>query len=404
MRELLLSSARAIAASRWSYPVLGALLVCTSGLDAALLHRPPSAAAIVVALAAGASVGLSGWYPLASVSLLAPLLAAGGLDGVIDAAPAVSFLPPAIVAYACAVRLSIRMAIAAAFALIASFEVATVISTGTWVPDIYTVLAPWFVGRAIGGRRRMVSELGLRTSELEREREAFAQLAVRRERARIARELHDIVSHNMAVMVVQAGAGRLAARGDPRAAAETFQRIRTAGRAALAEMDQLVDVLGLHSGGPDARTLGTVADLVEQAQAAGLDVTAQLSVRKSRLPAEVEHAAYRAIQEGLTNVLKHAPGSRVELLVQADDQELEIEVRNHSPAATGARLADTGSRLGLEGIQHRLGAHGGEIWAGPLDDGGWQFRARLRVDRSRGESAGIHRKVDAKIARGVDDP
>ncbi|HWF49985.1 MAG TPA: histidine kinase [Solirubrobacteraceae bacterium] len=403
MRDRLIASTRTVAASRWSYPVLGVLMLCASGLDAALLRRPPSAASVLLALGAAASVGLCGWRPLVSASVLAAVLVAIGLGNESDAAPAVSFLAPAIVAYACAVHTGARVAVLAAVALIASFEVATVITSDTWVPDVYIVLAPWFVGRAIGGRRRLVSELEQRTKELEHERRAFALLAVRRERARIARELHDIVSHNMAVMVVQAGAGRLAAGGDARAAAETFQRIRTAGRAALAEMDQLVDVLGLHPGAPDARTLASVADLVDQARAAGLDVTAELSLRQSALPAEIEHAAYRAIQEGLTNVLKHAPGSQVKLRVDARDDELEIEVRNHNPAATGTHLADTGSRLGLAGIEQRLGAHGGEVWAGPLEDGGWRFLARLSVETSRSEIGLVHRKADAKIAPGVDD-
>jgi signal transduction histidine kinase len=195
---------------------------------------------------------------------------------------------------------------------------------GSWVPEIFLTVGPWVAGRIVRSRQAMISELEQSTDALERQREAFARLAVRRERARIARELHDIVSHNMAVMVIQAGAGRVASAGDPAAAIQRFRQIRAAGQAVLAEMDQLVDVLGLHGDSGNPSTLGGVSKLVGQARAAGLDVTAEVLITDSFVPPEVEHAAYRAIQEGLTNVLKHAPGSHVELRLSTHGGELEI--------------------------------------------------------------------------------
>jgi signal transduction histidine kinase len=143
-------------------------------------------------------------------------------------------------------------------------------------------------------------------------------------------------------------------------------------------MDQLVDVLGLHASGSLAgNTLAGVADLVVQARAAGLDITAELLVKDSGVPVEVEQAAYRAIQEGLTNVLKHAPASHVQLRLEAREQQLEIEVRNSGTLGADPGLAPTGSGLGLTGMNERIRARGGELSAGPLPHGGWRFHVRL---------------------------
>jgi signal transduction histidine kinase len=377
MPERLTRTGRAAVDSRRWYPTLGALLACASLIDAAGLHHAPSALPIVLAVGACVAVGCCGRFPVAAPVTVAGLYAAQVLPGVTDAAPDVSFLAPAIAAYAVAARARGPTAAAVLVTLTASLEIAW-LPSGTWVPELYVTLGPWMVGAIVRSRRRIVAELEQRTVELEREREAFARLAAQRERARIARELHDIVSHNMAVMVVQAGAGRIAPPEDPEHVADVFRRIRAAGGAALAEMDQLVDVLGLHTGGSlEAGTLAGVADLIAQARSAGLDIAAQLSVKDSSVPAEVQQAAYRAIQEGLTNVLKHAPASRVELRLEAREHELEIEVRNSGTPDQDAGLAGTGSGLGLSGMHERIQARGGEVSAGPLPHGGWRFSVRL---------------------------
>jgi signal transduction histidine kinase len=251
-------------------------------------------------------------------------------------------------------------------------------ASGAWVPELFVSLAPWAVGSIVRSRQRIVAQLEQRTVELEGEREAFARLAAQRERARIARELHDIISHNMAVMVVQAGAGRIAPPEAPDQVADVFRRIRAAGSAVLVEMDQLVDVLGLHAPGPAAgHALAGVADLIAQARSAGLDISAELSVKDSEVPVEVEQAVYRAIQEGLTNVLKHAPASHVQLRLHTREQQLELEVHNTGSLGNSAGLVATGSGLGLAGMSERISARGGELCAGPLPQGGWRFTVRL---------------------------
>jgi signal transduction histidine kinase len=377
MRERLARTARSAGASRWWYPVVGALLACATVSDAALLRRPPSALSTLLAVATCVATGFGGRFPVAAPLAIAALYAGHALPGLTDAAPNVSYLAPALAAYVVAANAGRSISAATLVMLIGALEVAN-IPSGAWVPELFVPVGPWVVGAIVRSRQQIVAELEQRAVELEGEREAFARLAARRERARIARELHDIISHNMAVMVVQAGAGRIAPPKDPEQVAEVFRRIRAAGGAVLAEMDQLVDVLGLHAGAPIAgATLAGVAELVAQARSAGLDITASLSVMDSSVPVEVEKAAYRAIQEGLTNVLKHAPGSHVHLKLEAHDQQLEIEVRNSGAPGEAAGLAATGSGLGLVGMTERIQARGGELSAGPLPDGGWHFYVRL---------------------------
>ncbi len=380
MPEPLTRTGRAAVGSRWFYPALGALLTGASLLDAALLRHRPSTPSILLVVAVGVAVGLCRRFPFVAPLTLAALYAALGRDGLTDAAPGVSVFPPAIAAYAVAAHARRPVAVATLVIITASLELA-VIPSGAWVPELFIPLGPWVVGAIVHSRRQIVAQLGQRTAELEREKEVFARLAAQRERARIARELHDIVSHNMAVMVVQAGAGRIAPPEDPEQVANIFRRIRAAGDAALVEMDQLVDVLGLHARGSLATgTLAGVADLVAQACSAGLDVTVELSVKDGGVPLEVEQAAYRAIQEGLTNVLKHAPASHVRLRLETREQQLEIEVRNSGARGEGTGLAETGSGLGLAGLSERIRARGGELSAGPLPQGGWGFTVRLPAD------------------------
>ncbi len=373
-----MSSARAAAGSRWCYPALGALLACASLIDAGLLHHPPSAASILLAVAVCVAVGFCGPAPVAAPLTIAVLYAGLSLPGLADAAPDVSYVSPAIGAYVVAARASRPVAVAVLVIITVSLELA-MIASGAWVPELFVSLAPWMVGAIVRSRRQIVAQLERRTIELEGERETFARLAAQRERARIARELHDIISHNMAVMVVQAGAGRIAPPEDPDEVADIFRRIGAAGSAALVEMDQLVDVLGLHAarGSAPGNTLAGVADLVAQARAAGLDITAELSVKDSEVPVEVEQAAYRAIQEGLTNVLKHAPASHVLLRLKAREQQLEIDVHNTGSPGNSTGLAATGSGLGLVGMQERIRGRGGDLSAGPLPNGGWHFHVRL---------------------------
>jgi signal transduction histidine kinase len=248
-----------------------------------------------------------------------------------------------------------------------------VATADTPVPMILVTVGPWAAGRIVRSRRRLVGALADRTRQLQHEQDAFARLAVRRERARIAGDLHDIVAHHLAVMVIHAGAGRVAPPGQP--GDERLDSIREAGDQALAEMTRLVTMLQ-SDGEDDVPGHGRLELLVAQARATGIDLRASPLPDDLQLPAEVEEGAYRLVQEGLTNAMKHAPGAEVRLSLCVRAGELDVELRDSGATAPSA-LARTGAGLGLAGMRERIEALGGSLDAGPANDGGWSLHARL---------------------------
>lgn len=251
--------------------------------------------------------------------------------------------------------------------------VALLIPGDSPVPFVLATVGPWAAGYIVRSRQELIGALGVRTRELEAEQDAFARLAVRRERARIAHELHDIVAHHLAVMVIHAGAGRMAS-AEPGADGERLDSIRQAGDQALAEMTRLVAMLQSDADDvPPER--GRLRLLLDQARATGLDVSAT-PLPDVRLAPEVEEGAYRLVQEGLTNAMKHAPGSKVALRLSVRADALEIELRD-SGAMAPSKLAKTGAGLGLAGMHDRIEALGGNLDAGPVSGGGWRVLARV---------------------------
>jgi signal transduction histidine kinase len=238
------------------------------------------------------------------------------------------------------------------------------------VPFILVTAVPWLAGTAVRSRQRLLDSLTSRTHELESERDNLARLSVQHERARIARELHDIVAHHLAVIVVQAGAGRMAPT-EPAAAAERFSRIRQTGEQALSEMERLVDLLQTEDSQQDRR----IDVLLDQAEAAGLKLDASPLPVELSLSPEAESLAYRIVQEGLTNAMKHAPGSDVSLRIAVSADELEIELRN-SGGGPPSSLARSGSGLGLRGLRERLETLGGSLEAG-AEANGWRLHADI---------------------------
>ena len=282
-------------------------------------------------------------------------------------APDVIVLAVAALAYACGRFAEPRAGVAGAVALFAALAA----GGDSVVPFAIGTAAPWLVGRVLRSRAELVAALHARTQELAAEHEALARLSVRHERARIARELHDIVAHHLAVIVVQAGAGRMAPGGED---GERFGAIRRAGEEALGEMSRLVDLVQApgREAGAEARPLDA---LLEHARAAGLRLRSE-GMPDVRLAPELEQLAYRVVREGLTNAIKHAPASEVRLRIAVERGALEIELRDEAGEATGA-LAGTGSGLGLMGLRERVESLGGSLDAGPAGDGGWRLHARL---------------------------
>jgi signal transduction histidine kinase len=237
-----------------------------------------------------------------------------------------------------------------------------------------TVVAAWAFGTLHQVRRRQVATLAERARLLELEREQRDRLAELRERTRIAREMHDVVAHSLAVLIAQADGGRYAK--DPTAANAALETIGDHARQALGETRR---ILGVLREGPSLEPeqpqpgVGEIAALVAQVRSSGIDV--RLTMDSPPLEPGLGLVLYRIVQEGLTNVIKHAgTRCRVEVSVrkQADQVEVEVVDDGHKKdSATG------GPGLGLVGMRERVAAYGGSVVAAPLPDGGFRVSARI---------------------------
>jgi signal transduction histidine kinase len=234
----------------------------------------------------------------------------------------------------------------------------------------------WLIGDSVGTRRRYVDALEERAERLERERAAEAARAVAEEQARIARELHDVIAHNVSVMVVQAAAANDVFDSRPDRAREALRAIERTGRSAL---DELRRLLGGVRGEAAYAPLPGMADLDEllaQVRAAGLDVALTIEGRAHPLPPAVDLSVYRVVQEALTNTLKHAQAAHASVRVRYADDELDVVIRDDG-VGSGAEAAVNGSGRGLVGMRERLGLLGGSLAAGPAEDGGYAVSARF---------------------------
>jgi signal transduction histidine kinase len=237
------------------------------------------------------------------------------------------------------------------------------------------IVAPWIVGRALHGRRREAADLAERAARLEHEQE----LAVEAERARIARDLHDVIAHSLSVIVVQAGAGERVAGRQPEQAEAALRSIQQIGRQALSEMSRLVGVLrqgGEEIGLDPQPGLNQLGALLDQTRHAGLAVELRVEGEPCPLPASIGLSAYRIVQEALTNVRKHAGEARVTVVLRYATSELAIEV---SDDGKGNR-DDGGGGHGLIGMRERAAVFGGSLEAGARPDGGFSVCATLPLE------------------------
>jgi signal transduction histidine kinase len=242
-------------------------------------------------------------------------------------------------------------------------------------------LIGWLAGFALRERSTQAEEAEDRAARAEQERAAATRIAVAEERGRIARELHDVVAHAVSVMVLQVGAVRHRLPQSLTEDKDALTDVEKAGRAALAEMRRL---LGAMHDGEDAELapqpgLDSLDDLVERVGRAGLPVLLQIEGDAVPLPRAVDLSAYRIVQEGLTNSLKHAQASRAEVTVRYGAEDLELEVRDDG---VGTSSSD-GLGHGLVGIQERVKIYGGEMSAGAGSKGGFVLAARLPLEGQR---------------------
>jgi signal transduction histidine kinase len=354
--------------------LIGALAALFGAAGTALGGQGP--AAWVAGAALGAALGLYRAHPPVAAALAVAAAAALVPSGDMAAAPAILVCANA---FAVGRWFGWWASAATAAGLLAALFGAAILARdpGSWlVPSILVVGTAWLAGRAIRERDLVALRLADRAAELEREREEFAALSVRYERARIASELHDIVAHAISVMVVQAGAGQRIAAVDPELTGETFQAIAGAARQAEQDMTQLVALLAADDAIAQAPDLTLVEELVARAAGSGLDVTLRLEGSREGLPASAVQTVYRVVRESLTNALRYASGAPVHVLVRGGAAAIDVEVVNE-PAADAEALVGHGTGNGLRGLRERVGAVGGRLEAGPRERGGWRVAARI---------------------------
>ncbi|MBB5481710.1 signal transduction histidine kinase [Micromonospora parathelypteridis] len=349
-----------------------AALVCV-GMAVALLFRRAHPGAVTVAVAAlGLVQVIAQWGPLPfDVAVLIALYS--------------------VVKYGERLRGAVLAGVAAAVGVVlAAVQTPGLISW--WVTALWYALvtgAVWLVGLNVRTRRLYVLSLEERATTLEREREAESRAAVAEERTRIARELHDVVAHSMAVMIVQADGARFMLDRDPAQARTAVKVVADTGRAALEEMRRLVGVLrdAGPSGGdglavaadPEHRrlALAELPDLLARFGDAGLYIRSTVTGEPPALPPGLELTVYRVVQEALTNALKHAGvDAGVEVALTYTAEAVVVRVRDDGRGRPVVSPAPSGGH-GLLGMRERVTVYDGSLTAGPRPAGGWQVEVRL---------------------------
>jgi signal transduction histidine kinase len=255
------------------------------------------------------------------------------------------------------------------------FGVGEIASTcGTWA-------AGWFLGTYIRTRGEQAEAAGERAAWLERDRDVRAREAVADERARIARELHDMVGHALNLIVIQAGGAQRVFESRPELARQSLASIESAGRQALSDMERMLEILRVAEGPDQVLSpqpgLRQVDSLAAQVSDAGLPVEVSVEGRPAELPSSIDLSAYRIIQEALTNSMKHAGASRAKVAIRYRPDSLELEVTDDGRGVSERGPSDEKGGRGLIGMRERAALFGGELSVGPMPEGGYRVHARL---------------------------
>ena len=320
------------------------------------------------------------WAPVTvSVALIAFAVAAG--------ASANNLTLPFVAAVLTSVSFGLitdrRQAIAGWSAVIAAAAVVDYQTTAAFSDFFWTTLILtlfWFFGVALGTRTEQARELRVRVEAAERGRALAAERATAEERARIARELHDVVAHSVSVMVVQASGVRRLLHDDQEREREALLSVEQIGRQALTEMRRMLGVMRTGEEQPAALApqpgLQYLDRLIAQVEEAGLPVTLHVEGERPDLSPGVDLSAYRIVQEGLTNALKHATGAHADVVIRYVDGLVQLEITDDG---VGGVNGEPGGH-GLVGMRERVAVYGGTLEAGPRDGGGFVLRAELPVE------------------------
>jgi signal transduction histidine kinase len=321
-------------------------------------------------------------------------VAAGGLQVALDVRPAATDVAILILLYTLAAYAPRRVSVWGLAVCLAGSAVGVLrwislihhsmlewLAAGTMLFAGPALLA-WVLGDSMRYRRAYYASLEDRAARLERERDAQAKVAAAAERARIARELHDVIAHNVSVMVVQADGASYALGTDPARAREALAAISATGRQALAEMRRLLGVLRREEDGGSGRApqpgIGELGELLDQARSAGLPVSFAVEGDPQPLPGGVALAAYRIVQESLTNTRKHAgPVASASVLLRYSPDALVLTISDDGRGGPGGAALPGAAGHGLTGMRERVAVYGGSVAAGPRPGGGFEVVATL---------------------------
>ena len=259
------------------------------------------------------------------------------------------------------------------------------------------------VGFLVARQRSLGSQLAAAISDLRAAQKMRLAVATAHERNRVARDLHDVVTHGVSVMVIQARAARITAGTEPDLAVAALREVTTAGRSAIDELRRITGAMTSGNEGAHRQPSGlaAVVDLVECRRAAGLSVQIMAVGHQRDLPPAADAALYRLVQESLTNVVKHAPGAAVTVDVTCEADEILISIANSAPAGPPVPADGTGRGHGLTGMRERVESCGGQLWHGSRPDGGFEVRARVPLARPDTEGRHPVSRVTAQLAHGL---
>lgn len=328
-------------------------------------------------------------FPLAMPVAVPGVLVGVGLLGVETYEPAAGILVLALAALSAGLHLPRSRAAASLASVLAGFGLLLVgaATEGDFSDLVLQMgfLAPWAVGVAVSTALERARELAAEAERARAEQRLEAERGAAAERKRVARELHDVLANSLSVMIVQASLAADLVSGDPVSAGSAVGEVERSGRAALGDVGRLLQLV--RGGGDSAGTepqhgVADLPALADEYARAGLGIDLELDEVAARLPMGVELSTYRIVQEGLTNALKHAPGSSVRVRLGRQGSQVAIEVRNGR--ATAAEVAAVPSGHGLVGLRERVSLFGGELDVGPTPDGGFILAATLPME---GETA-----------------
>ena len=346
----------------------------------------PRAAAVPLALLMTLPLAVRRRYPLAVTVAVSASFLLNWAAGVDMYSYWASIVVGLVAAYTAAAHLRPRLAAVALACLYAAIAVSALHGLSGLLWGGILVGGAALAGFGLRDRRRHVSQLAELAGQLELARDENARAAVAGERTRIARELHDVVAHSVSVMVVQAGAAEEVLGADPGKAREPLRSVQDTGRQALVELRRLLGVLRTDDSEaalapqPGMDQVGALAAHVREA---GVAVEVRVDGTRDGIPAGVDLAAYRIVQEALTNVLKHASASHAVVRVGYRPDAIELEVLDDGHGPLGLGHGSTGTGQGLIGMRERASLYGGVLEARARAEGGFAVRARLPV-RSAG--------------------